>query len=96
MIIANTPTTSQLHERISSNARAQRRALIEPIPSQMNATARTPYMQMLGSTVNRGIWPPGPFADIALAKNIKGTNKAHRQPNPIVKIPNTTSPVERS
>ena len=37
---ANTPMTSQLQEKISSNARAQRRAMIEPVPSQINATAK--------------------------------------------------------
>ena len=37
------PITSQLHEKISNNARAQRRALMEPIPSHTRATAITPY-----------------------------------------------------
>ena len=34
--------TSQLQEKMSNNARAQRRAMIEPMPSQINATARMP------------------------------------------------------
>ena len=40
--MANTPMTSQLHEKMSNNDRAQRRALMEPIPSPTKATARTP------------------------------------------------------
>ena len=35
------PVISQLHEKMSNNARAQRRALMEPIPSHINAAART-------------------------------------------------------
>ena len=36
------PVISQFQEKMSNNARAQRRALIEPIPSHTNATARMP------------------------------------------------------
>ena len=37
-----TPINSQAHEKIDSNARAQRRAMMEPIPSQTSATAKVP------------------------------------------------------
>jgi len=38
----NIPMTSQLQEKISNNALAQRRAMMEPIPSHTNATAIPP------------------------------------------------------
>jgi hypothetical protein len=53
-------------------------------------------MHMPGTIEDMGIAPPGLLADSAVAKNIKGTAKAHKQPMPIVKIPNTSNPVERS
>ena len=34
--------TSQPHEKMSSKALAQRRAMMEPIPSHTSATAKTP------------------------------------------------------
>src|ERR1039458_7479823 len=37
--VMQTPMMSQLQEKISNNARAQRRALMEPMPSQISATA---------------------------------------------------------
>ena len=37
-----TPMKSQLQEKMSNNALAQRRAMMEPIPSHTNATAKTP------------------------------------------------------
>ena len=36
------PMTSQLQEKMSNSARAQRRAMMEPMPSQTSATARQP------------------------------------------------------
>ena len=36
------PITSQLQEKMSKSARAQRRAMMEPMPSQISITARTP------------------------------------------------------
>jgi hypothetical protein len=36
------PVTSQLQEKMSSSARAQRRASMEPTPSQISATANPP------------------------------------------------------
>jgi hypothetical protein len=36
------PVISQLQEKMSINARAQRRALMEPIPSHTNTTAKMP------------------------------------------------------
>jgi hypothetical protein len=38
----NSPMMSQLQEKMSNNALAQRRAMVEPIPSHTNATAKTP------------------------------------------------------
>ena len=38
----NSPMTSQLQEKMSNSALAQRRAMMEPIPSHTNATAKTP------------------------------------------------------
>ena len=39
------PMMSQLQEKMSSSARAQRRAWMEPMPSQINATASGTYMR---------------------------------------------------
>ena len=38
--VMNMPMTSQLQEKISSSARAQRRSWMEPMPSQTNVTAK--------------------------------------------------------
>src|ERR1035441_8883319 len=46
--VMKTPMTSQLQEKMSNNARAQRRALMEPMPSQINVTATQPYMATAG------------------------------------------------
>ena len=40
--IITVPVISQLQEKMSNNARAQRRVLMEPIPSHTNAAARIP------------------------------------------------------
>jgi len=44
-----TPPTNQYHDRINNNARAQRRARIEPSPSQTNTTAAVPYIIAAGT-----------------------------------------------
>ena len=41
-IRTNSPRKSQIQEKMSSNARAQRRAIMEPIPSHTNDTAKIP------------------------------------------------------
>ena len=82
---------------MSSNARAQRRAMMEPIPSQINATARTEYMQSPGRRV--GILTcgvEGVTGAIAAPTSIKGTSKATKQPIRMVMIPKISNPVERS
>ena len=48
---ATPPMASQVQEKISNRARAQRRARMEPMPSQTIPTAIRPYKSMPGKTV---------------------------------------------
>jgi len=96
--ISNRPMASQLQEKMSKSARAQRRALIEPIPSQINATAKMTYTQIPGRIAENGIGG-GPFGIEAASScpiTMKKVPKAAMHPSPIVKTPKIISPVERS
>jgi len=81
---------------MNSNVRAQRRAIIEPMPSQMSDTAMMAYIQAPGAVADMGIRPLEALGDSTDPKNVIGTATAQRQPMTIVKIPNRTSPIERS
>ncbi len=90
------PKMSQVQEKMSSSARAQRRALMEPMPSQISATARPPYMARPGrSMAVLGGGAFGALAAIVCPNSIRGINNAHRPPSSRVKMPKMIRPVER-
>src|SRR5271154_2035439 len=90
MAVMQTPMTSQLQEKMSSSARAQRRALMEPMPSQTSVTARMPYMAIPGrmaAVLAGGAF--GALAAIICPNNISGTNSPTRHPSSRVRMPKT-------
>lgn len=90
--------TNQLQENMSNKARAQRRALMEPIPSQINAMPRVAYINMAGKRLEKLTcgFVAVVVADIACPARMRRTSNPAIQPNKMVKIPKTTKPVERS
>jgi hypothetical protein len=87
--------TSQLQEKISNKALAQRRARMEPIPSQIKPAANRTYVIITGATVGKvtAAFLPTPATD---CHNMKSTISPARHPNPTVITPKTINPVERS
>ena len=68
-------------------ARAQRRAMMEPMPSQMRATAKMPYMQMAGASPAVFTGVPVALAEAVSPNNIKGINSPIRPPSRRVRMP---------
>ncbi len=91
------PEDQSPQAKISNNARAQRRALMEPIPSQIKATAKPPYTNKAGKSIVRlvagtlGFW-----AFTNCPSNMNGTNMPDKAPSKMVSTPKATRPPERS
>ena len=90
------PISSQVQEKMRMSTRAQRRAMMEPMPSQTSATASVPYISIAGSMARESAGMPVDRSAICCPENISGTNIPLTAPSMMVKTPNTANPVRRS
>src|ERR1700723_2391425 len=90
--MADMPINSQVHEKTSNKARAQRRARMEPMPSTPSRIARLPYI----ATTRKIVWGGfcGTLAGFGhdCARNITMTSIAHNPPAHMVRMPKMMRP----
>ena len=91
---STTPMASQAQEKMSSSARAHRRAMMEPIPNTISARPRTTYMPMAGTSEPMGMrWSCG--TNVWL-KAMKKPSRPAKKPSRMVSPPKIMRPVVRS
>ena len=92
-----TPAMSQDQDHMARSARAQRRAIIEPTPSQMSTTASDPYRSPTGTKLTLDGGGGLALCSAIVIPNINsGTRSAQKHPIKTVRTPKITKPTFRS